>query len=165
VQLVPDDTVLLGAARTRRDDLGAYGWIPGGRVAVPPRVFPGSPGTAWSNDVGPPSVRVGALVTLGASQHGAQPGHMYPGISEHQSLDVVLGSQFVAVLKSSALGAYFRGEFVHTDRQLGIRTAQTTVHVRLAGRHADRPQNTRQGKSANKTEKHRAHIPFRKTWW
>ena len=85
-------------------------------------------------------VKMRALVSTGTPHQCANPGHMHPGIPEHRFLDVLFGALFVAILKSTAVEAYFHGKLLYADREFGIVATQTPVHVRLAGWQPCRPE-------------------------
>ena len=89
------------------------------------------------------------LVAPGATNERPYSGHVNTGISDHQFLYVLFRAYLVAVFKTTATGANFHGELLHTMREFGIGATQATVHVGIASRRIARIERAGKRQSAN----------------
>jgi hypothetical protein len=105
---------------------------------------------AWGR-FSPASVMVWmrTLIAAGAADQCPHAGHMNARISDHQSLDIVFRPPFVAVFKSTAIGADFHRELVHATWEFGVAAAQAAIPVGLARGHRDWQKRREQRQSAD----------------
>ena len=97
------------------------------------------------------STSVWTLVSTGAAHQCAYPGHVNSGISEYNFLDVFFSADFVAIFKSTTVGAYFHGDFFNANRKFDVSASQASVHVRLTGKQPRRPDETGKYTSVDKS--------------